>query len=74
MSMEQAVVVVAPNEFVGVRAEYAWLSSHFPGYKRTSQALARNAGRSYDILDVELPSGSEFKVYFDISGFFGKLK
>ena len=73
-SLEQAITVLgATNSFVGIRAEYAWLNANFPGYKRKSQALLHNAGKSYDLLEVELPNGQTARFYFDISAFFGKF-
>ena len=71
--MEQAVVIVgASNSFVGIRAEYAWLQAKYPGYKRKSQALLRQGGKSYDLVEVELPDGKVAKFYFDVTAFFGK--
>jgi len=73
-SMERAIVILgARNSAVGIRAEYNWLQAKYPGYKRKSQALLSNSGKSYDLLEVELPDGRVAKFYFDITAFFGKF-
>lgn len=57
----------------GVRAEYAWLSQRYPGYKRKLQALLHQGDKSYDRLDITTADGRELSVYFDITSFFGKF-
>jgi hypothetical protein len=63
----------APNDAMATRAEYGWLSEHFPGFKRKNQALvAAPQGKFFDTIDIELPSGERRSFYFDISDTFGK--
>jgi len=56
-----------------VRAEYAWLKEHYPGYKTTSQSLNNHDKKPFDIINIVTASGEKKAVYFNISGFFGKL-
>ena len=62
----------AHNETEGIRAEKAWLGTHYPGFRVKSQALLAGPPMM-DLLTVLLPSGEVRRVYFDISSFFGKL-
>ncbi len=71
-SFEQAVIVEAAHESEGIRAEYRWLSEHYPGYKRGPQHLRGANGRAYDQLDIVTAGGQHRSVYFDITSFFGK--
>jgi hypothetical protein len=72
-SFATAVVIQETHETPGVHAEYKWVADHYPGYKTKMQALTNNKGKPYDVLTIELSDGSEKKVYFDISNFFGKF-
>ena len=72
-SCDQAVVIHADNESEGVRAEYAWLEQHYPGYQRKSQALIQCGERPADQLSIVTADGESIDVYFDISEYFGKF-
>jgi hypothetical protein len=72
-SYETAVVIQEKSETTGVSAEYKWCSEHYPGYKTQSQALSGKNGKRYDVLTIVTADGSQKKVYFDISNFFGKF-
>src|ERR1700759_2124662 len=72
-SYEKAVVMHEKNETDGVHAEYAWLRKTYPGYTFIKQSLLMHAGKSYDMLEIKTKDGETKDVYFDISGFFGKL-
>jgi hypothetical protein len=70
-SLETAVVIEAKNTIEGVRAEYAWIKQHYPGWSSGSQHLLNDKGRVYDV--IEISRGSERRsIYFDISNWFGK--
>ncbi len=75
-SMERAVVIVAPDEMTGIRAEYDWLSQRLGvrnrDWKMEQQSLLSATGREYDRLDVRLADGTRRSYFFDITGFFGK--
>lgn len=54
-----------------IQAERQWLQKHYPGAEVKSQALLMGAV-PMDLITIQLPSGEEKKIYFDISSFFGK--
>jgi hypothetical protein len=72
-SVAHAIPINAPNEKSGVAAEYHWIGEHFPGYKRAGQALLHDNGRYYDAIDITTTTGERKKIFFDITGFFGKM-
>jgi len=72
-SYENAIVIQEKHEGPGVDAEYKWIREHYPGSKTLSQALTNKNGKPYDILTIQTADGTEKKVYFDISNFFGKF-
>jgi hypothetical protein len=72
-SLENAVVVHAPSESVGVAASYKWIRDHLPGSRVTKQGLVTNGGRAYDSMEVVTESGEKRTIYFDISEYFGKF-
>ena len=72
-SYENAVVIKEKTETKGVDAEYKWCAVNYPGYKRKMQALDNKGGKLYDVLTIVTADGTEKKVYFDISNFFGKF-
>jgi hypothetical protein len=72
-STRQAVVVNGvASARASTRAEYAYLRNRYPGFKRRDQKLVRSAGRYYDALSFDLPTGESKTVYFDVTGTFGK--
>ncbi len=73
LSYETAIVITETSEGKGVNAEYAWIKEHYKDYKRKGQALTMSNNKPYDIITIELSNGSELKLYFDISNFFGKF-
>jgi hypothetical protein len=72
-SIEKAVVILGADEMSGVKAEYTWLSGHYPGWKGTNQSLLNKDGKVYDVMDFTLPDGSKHTIYFDITDYFGKM-
>ena len=73
-SMETAIVIDASNESEGVDAEYRWIREHYPNAKLGSQALLTPpTGKFYDRMEFTTPDGIKHQVYFDITGFFGKM-
>jgi|WetSurMetagenome_2_1015567.scaffolds.fasta_scaffold11907_4 hypothetical protein len=71
--MDKALVVREKTESTGVAAEYRWLAAHYPGYEMNQQSLLLEKGRPYDLLEIVDAGGSAHSVYFDISGFFGRM-
>lgn len=72
-SFGKAVIIRAANETAGVHAEYQWIRDHFPDYDTRKQALISKKGVPYDVLTIRNPNGLVKTVYFDISGFYGKM-
>ncbi len=72
-SYETAIVIKEKNESTGVAAEYKWLKANYPGYTLSRQSLQHKNGKSYDVMDIVTKDGEEKKIYFDITGFFGKF-
>lgn len=70
-SFEKAILVQGATEATGVPAEYAYLRKHYPGYAVTKQSLLNHKDRMYDALDFTW-EGKAYRVYFDITEFFGK--
>lgn len=65
-------IVGAKCEMDGVAAEYGWLRTNRPGWKRDHQAMLGKHGRKYDVLTISRGGETE-AVCFDITDFFGKL-
>ena len=72
-SYANAVLIYERSEGKGIAKEYEWLKAHYPGHAVVSQALNNNKGVPYDIITITTSDGTQKKVYFDISKFFGKL-
>ena len=60
-SAETAVIVQ------WLRAEYAWLQQHHPGWTVVSHREILEGERLFDILAIESPDGEAREVYFDVS-------
>jgi len=72
-SPEQAVIIQGTtDEQAGVRSEYAWIRQYYPGAKIQGQSLNMIKGKAHDVFSIKTASGEAKKLYFDISGFFGK--
>src|SRR5262245_30635101 len=72
-SKEKAIIIKgATDEETGVRAEYSYLSKHFPGYKLKQQSLLGSKGHQYDALEIITADKEKKTVCFDITNFFGK--
>jgi hypothetical protein len=67
-SIEKAVIIKAPDNFIGVRVEYAWIKKNCPGWKLEKQS-AFKAGK----MEFSTPDGRQKTIYFDITAFYGKL-
>lgn len=73
-TMERAIVIVANNEIQGIGAETIWVRQRHPDWKKIRQALLTSKnGKFYDKIDYSTPEGPEATLYFDITGFFGKM-
>ena len=72
-----AVVLHAPNTFVGVQMEYDYLAEkfgqQFEDWQLDRQALQIHGDRQYDEMSITLRDGRKACVLFDITDFYGKL-
>ena len=72
-SMEQAVIIKAPNNAAGVDAESDWIRKNHPGWRKGNQALVGgDGGKMYDRIDYTTPQGKTITIYFEVTDFFGK--
>ena len=72
-SIENAVIIKAPNELTGVRVEYDWIRRNHPDWQLENQSVLNRDGKVYDKMDFQTPDGRRATLYFDITDFFGKL-
>jgi hypothetical protein len=76
LSRAAAVVIQAPSNIAGVRAEYDWLEAQFgerdEAWTLRSQHVAQDKRGFYDVFVIELSDGTERTIYFDIGAFFGR--
>lgn len=69
---ENAIIIRAPNEKIGVDVEYQWLERESPGYRLEQQLLIKMGDQYFDELRTIDMRGRRKNVYFDITNFFGK--
>lgn len=72
-SVENAVIIKAPNELAGVRGEYDWIRKNHPDWQLVEQSVLNAGGKVYDKMDFQTPDGRPVTLFFDITDFFGKL-
>ena len=65
-SFEHAIVVG------GIKEEYSWVRSHYPGSAFQGQSLMFKKDKPFDVLNFRLSDGTTRSIYFDISSFYGK--
>jgi hypothetical protein len=70
-SPSTAILIEAENETEGVNCEYLWLALHHPSDYLVMQSLLKEGGRTYDVMEIQSPSGGMETIYFDITAFFG---
>ena len=71
-SVAKAVVIKAPHEEFGVKAEYTFIQIHYGRYETVSQGVSHEKKRTYDIIIFRTPDRKKHTIYFDITDFFGK--
>ena len=72
-TIENAVIVKAPNELTGVRGEYDWIRKNYPNWQLKEQSVLNTNSRVYDRMDFKTPDSRPVTLYFDITDFSGKL-
>lgn len=63
----------------GVKAEYRWLSEHYPGYAVVHNGLETSIAGSgcrsvFDSFTLESPAGEQVGITFEISSFYAKYE
>jgi hypothetical protein len=71
-SIENAVVIKAPNNFIGVRAEYTWIRKNYPNWQLDQQSVLKGGGKVYDKMYFRTPDGRRTILFIDITDFYGK--
>jgi hypothetical protein len=75
-TVDRAVVINATTTSVGIAAEYQYVVRLFGerdlAWTVIRQNLIHHAEKYYDILQIQLSTGEERSIIFDISQFFGK--
>lgn len=73
---EQAIIVNAPSDKLGVDAEYKHLESIYGEqnifWRLQEQQLMISENKYYDVLNIELRNGNQLSYWFDINSFYGK--
>jgi hypothetical protein len=73
-SIKEAIIIKAPNNFVGIRGEYDWIKKNHPNWQLEEQKTLRTKdNRMYDKMTFRTPDRQRTTLYFDITDFFGKL-
>lgn len=72
-SIDKAVIIKAPDNFIGVRIEYTWIKKNCPGCQLERQSAFKKGNKIYDKMEFHTPDGQQKTIYFDITGFYGKL-
>ncbi len=72
-SIEKAVIIKAPDNFIGVRIEYTWIKKNCPGWQLEKQSAFKSGNKIYDKMEFRTPDGRLKTIYFDITDFYGKL-
>jgi len=72
-SVEKAVIIKAPDNFIGVRVEYAWIKKNCPGWQLEKQSSFKAKNKIYDRMDLRTPDGRQKTIFFDITDFYGKM-
>jgi hypothetical protein len=71
-SIEKAVIITAPNNYVGIRAEYDWIKRSRPDWKLDVQSVLKGGGKVYDKMYFITPDGQRTNLFFDVTDFYGK--
>ena len=73
-SFDKAIILMgATSSLSGVPAEYEWLRDNLSGCRKTRQLLTSHNDKMYDAISCRYSDGRSETVYFDITGFFGKI-
>jgi hypothetical protein len=71
-SVENALIIKAPNNFIGVRAEYDWIKRNHPGWQLDEQTMLKGGGKIYDKMYFSASDGQRTILFIDVTDFYGK--
>jgi hypothetical protein len=71
-SIENAVIIKAPNNFIGVRAEYNWIRKNHPNWQLDQQSVLKGSGKVYDKMYFRTPDGQRTILFINVTDFYGK--
>jgi hypothetical protein len=71
-SREKAIVIKAPDEVAGLKAEQTYISTHYGRYEQVMQGLELKKEHRFDIITFKTSDGKQHTLYFDITDFYGK--
>jgi hypothetical protein len=71
-SIETAVIIKAPNNYLGIRAELDWIKRNCPGWKLDKQSVLKGGGKVYDKMYFLKPDSQRTNLFFDVTDFYGK--
>ena len=71
-TIEQAVIVKAPNKYTGLRGELYWLKKNRPGWHFERQSVLKGRGKVLDKMIFKTPLGEFKTVFFDVTDFSSK--
>jgi hypothetical protein len=72
-SIDKAVIIKAPDNFIGVRVEFTWITKNCPTWKLENQSTFKAGNKIYDKMNFRTPDGRLKTIYFDITDFYGKM-
>jgi hypothetical protein len=72
-SVEKAVIIKSPDNFIGVRIEYTWIKKNCPGWQLEKQSSFKAGNKIYDKMEFRTPDGQRKTIFFDITDFYGKM-
>lgn len=72
-SVDKAVIIKAPNNFIGVRVEFTWITKNCPGWKLEKQSSFKAGNKIYDKMIFRTSDGSVKTLFFDTTDFYGKM-
>ncbi|MBN2019918.1 MAG: hypothetical protein JW749_06815 [Sedimentisphaerales bacterium] len=71
-SIENAVIIKAPNKLTGIRAEYDWMKKNRSDWQLDRQSVLKGQGKVLDKMYCITPDGQRTFLFFDVTDFYEK--
>lgn len=68
---DPVVIEGARNTAQGLKGQRAWIGACRPGVRIAQKALRRDAGKTYEVVELRRRGQAPERVCFDVSSFFG---